>query len=104
MVIERTELQSKLESILGSRNVYYQEPPNVGMKYPCIVYFFEKMEVSKADNRPYKLTGRWMIHHMYKSISNDSIMETMLNSFLCCAHDRRIKSDGVYNDYYSLYE
>lgn len=104
MRISRLELQAKLEEILGSSNVYYQAPPNTGMKYPCIVYSFEELQVDKADNKPYILTGNWTIHHMFKNIKNDTIMEKMINSFLCCSHDRRIVNDGVYNDYYSLNE
>ena len=34
----RLELQSKLEEILGSRQVYYQPPETVKMEYPAIVY------------------------------------------------------------------
>ena len=34
----RLELQSELEKILGSRNVYYQPLPSLKLQYPCIVY------------------------------------------------------------------
>lgn len=98
----RLELQAKLEEILGSSNVYYQEPPNTGMKFPCILYELDKLQTRRADNKPYITSNRWTVHHMYKSVKNDTIMETMVNSFLRCEHDRRIKSDGVYNDYYTI--
>lgn len=104
MVIERLTLQKKLEDILGSSNVYYQEPPNTGMKYPCILYSFNAIYVESADNKPYKQLGNWTITHMYKKISNDTIKFKMLDSFLGISFDRRIKSDGVYNDYYTLNE
>ena len=102
MMINRLELQSKLEEILGSSNVYYQAPPNTGMKYPCIIYKFNNYNRMDADNKPYILSGNWTITHIYKSIKNDTIKETMINSFLGCSFDRRIVSDGVYNDYYTL--
>lgn len=102
MVIDRLALHKKLVDILGSNNVYCQEPPNTGMKYPCILYSFNSIEVDKADNKPYILTGNWTITHMFKKISDDTIKYDMLNEFLGISFDRRIKTGGVYNDYYTL--
>lgn len=102
MVIDRLALHKKLVDILGSNNVYYQEPPNTGMKYPCILYSFNSIIVDKADNKPYILTGNWTITHMFKKISDDTIKYNMLNEFLGISFDRRIKTGGVYNDYYTL--
>ena len=102
MVIDRLALHKKLVDILGSNNVYYQEPPNTGMKYPCILYSFNSIVVDKADNKPYILTGNWTITHMFKKISDDTIKYDMLNEFFGISFDRRIKTGGVYNDYYTL--
>lgn len=102
MVIDRLALHKKLVDILGSTNVYYQEPPNTGMKYPCILYSFNSIAVDKADNKPYILTVNWTITHMFKKISDDTIKYDMLNEFLGISFDRRIKTGGVYNDYYTL--
>ena len=102
MVIDRLALHKKLVDILGSTNVYYQEPPNTGMKYPCILYSFNSITVDKADSKPYILTGNWTITHMFKKISDDTIKYNMLNEFLGISFDRRIKTGGVYNDYYTL--
>lgn len=102
MVIDRLALHKKLVDILGSTNVYYQEPPNTGMKYPCILYSFNSIIVDKADNKPYILTGNWTITHMFKKTSDDTIKYDMLNAFLGISFDRRIKTGGVYNDYYTL--
>lgn len=102
MVIDRLVLHQKLVDILGSSNVYFQEPPSTAMKYPCILYSFNTVNMRKADNKPYIMTGNWTITHMYKKVSNDTIRDTMLESFLGISFDRRIKSDGVYNDYYTL--
>lgn len=102
MIIDRLALQRTLESILGSSNVYYQEPPNTGMKYPCMVYEFNSINIDYADNKSYVKTGNWTIIHMYKKVSNDTIKEKMLDEFMGISFDRRLKSDGVYNDYYTL--
>jgi len=42
------------EEILGSRNVYFQPPPTIKMKYPAIVYALESIENVHADNLVYK--------------------------------------------------
>ena len=39
---------------------------------------------------------------MFKKISDDTIKYDMLDSFLGISFDRRIKTGGVYNDYYTL--
>ena len=102
MVIDRLALHKKLVDILGSTNVYYQEPPNTGMKYPCILYSFNSIIVDKADNKPYILTGNWTLTHMFKKISDATIKYNMLHEYLGISFDRRIKTGGVYNDYYTL--
>lgn len=97
----RLEIQELLEEILGSKNVYFQAPPNTGMKYPAIVYSFERYNIDRADNVPYIVTGRWQVTHMYKSIKND-LKEKFALEMPFCIFDRRIVTDGVYNDYYII--
>ena len=98
----RQQIQDLLEEISGydHERVYFQAPPNTGMKYPCIVYSFATFNRRNADNKPYILTGRWEIHHMYKSLSND--LKEKFIEVPYCDHDRRLKKDGVYNDYYTI--
>lgn len=102
-MMSRIEVQNLLEEILGSDRVYFQAPPNTGMQYPCIVYEFVRPDVKPADNTLYLVTGRWEIHHMYKSISND-LKEKMLFASPYMSWSRRIVKDGIYNDYYTLYK
>lgn len=53
MARPRTELQSILEETLGSRNVYFQPPESLKLKYPCIVYSLASMPNKFADNEGY---------------------------------------------------
>ena len=53
MARPRTELQTLLESTLGSRNVYFQPPESFKIKYPCIIYELSNMEKIFADNIGY---------------------------------------------------
>lgn len=101
---KRAELQTLLETALGSKNVYFQAPPNTGMKYPCIVYSFSRFDNRNANNTPYIITGRWEIHHMYKDPLKHDLKEKMLFIAPYVVFDRRIVSDGVYNDYYTIFQ
>lgn len=46
----RIELQSKLEELLGSRQVYYQPPETVKMEYPAIVYSKSNVKTTSAND------------------------------------------------------
>lgn len=49
----RLNLQSELENLLGSRNVYYQPPENLKMEYPCIRYSKSDIQSFYANNKKY---------------------------------------------------
>ena len=49
----RLDLQSRLESILGSRNVYFQPPASIQMSYPCFVYSLEEEGTMHSNNVAY---------------------------------------------------
>lgn len=50
----RLELQHKLELLMGSRNVYFQPPETLKMKYPCIRYSLSQVDTKHADDLPWK--------------------------------------------------
>lgn len=49
----RLELQKILENLLGSRNVYYDPPTNLTMKYDAIRYSLATPDGRFADDRRY---------------------------------------------------
>lgn len=49
----REELQSTLELLLGSRNVYYNPPQNLEMKYDAIRYSLSNIQSKYANNIKY---------------------------------------------------
>lgn len=55
----RLELQQIFESILGSRNAYYNPPATITMKYPCIRYSLNGLDVKNANNAKYLKTKRY---------------------------------------------
>lgn len=74
----RLELNEVLTGILGSRNVYFQPPENIKIKYPCIVYERMSNSVNYANDaiykniRQYKLT---LIDQSPDSKFDDEIMK-----------------------------
>ena len=49
----RVDLQQKLEDFLGSRNVYFQPPENIRLKFPCIIYSYIVPKTEYANNLIY---------------------------------------------------
>ena len=49
----RLELHELLAELLGSRNVYYQPPESVRMKYPAIKYSRDDIQNTFANNNVY---------------------------------------------------
>lgn len=60
-MLTREELHEKLVDILGSRNVYYQPPESLKIKYPCIIYSFENAELLYANNKPYGVSKEYSL-------------------------------------------
>ena len=55
----RLELQTEFEDLLGSRNVYFNAPPTLMMKYPCIRYSGDGVDAKRANDYLYVYTNRY---------------------------------------------
>ena len=97
----RLELQTLLETILGSENVYYQPPENVRMKFPAIVYSKERLDNSFSNNNVYK------VDHAYKIIviSDDPDFDVVqkVNMLPTCRFLTEYVADNLYHDSFILY-
>lgn len=101
MAQRRQQLQTLLETLLGSENVYFQPPSNVEMKYPCIVYKRSTAKTTFADNNPYSNRKRYtvtVIDRNPDSVIPDKIAEIQSSFF-----DRYYTVDGLHHDVYALY-
>lgn len=92
----RLDLQKELEELIGSRNVYFQPPPNFKMKYPCIVYERVRINTDFADNNPYKLDNVYQI--TYIDSDPDSEIPTKLALRHQCAFERDYKANELYHN------
>lgn len=97
----RVKLQTKLEELLGSRNVYYQPPESLKMEYPAIRYSKSKIESRQADDMNYSNFTCYKITVIDRRPDNDvinKIMELPLSSF-----ERHYVSDNLNHDVINLY-
>lgn len=80
---------------------YFQPPPNVELKYECIVYERSKIQATHADNRPYLLHDRYQLTLIYED--PDSDLPRKIASLPMCAHDRHFTADNLNHDVFTLY-
>lgn len=98
---KRLELQSILEEILGSRNVYFQPPSTVRMQYPAIVYSRKSIDNLHANNSVYKQDHSYELTVIDKD--PDSEIVSKVSELLLCRFDRHYKSDNLNHDVFTLY-
>lgn len=97
----RLKLQSEFETLLGSKNVYYQPPNNLKMSYPCIKYSVQGIDTKKADNKTYQLTKRYEVTVIANRADNPVILKLL--EMPMCSYDRQYISDNLYHDVLTLY-
>jgi len=78
----RLELHELFVDILGTRQVYFQPPANVQMKYPCIVYELDSTDTQFADNKPYRIDRRYTATLMDTDPDGD-VVEKLINLPKC---------------------
>lgn len=97
----RTDLQSKLEELLGSRNVYYQPPATVMMNYPAIVYSRKRIESKFANDAKYSKMNCYELIVIDRKPDNpviDKLLDLPYSSF-----DRYYTADNLHHDVITLY-
>lgn len=98
---KRVELQTILEGILGSRNVYFQPPSTVRMAYPAIVYERSHIEIEHADNLPYQEHKRYQITVIDQN--PDSEIPDRIAKLPLCSFVRHYTADNLNHDTFNLY-
>lgn len=87
-------------NILGSRNVYFQPPESVKLKYPCIIYSRDDIENTPADDITYKQS------HFYQVIvmdyDPDSEIVHKVSRLPMCVYDRHYAADNLNHDVFTI--
>ena len=97
----RLDLQRELELLLGSRNVYFQPPPTVKMKYPAIVYSRSAIDNRHANNAIYKQDISYEI--IVIDYDPDSEIPEKVSRLPMCRFDRHYTADNLNHDVFTLY-
>lgn len=97
----RLELHEILCNILGSRQVYFQPPESVKMKYPAIVYSRARFSERYADDNTYIRLPAYEIIVIDKD--PDSKYIELLAALPLCTYDRHYVSDNLHHDVFTIY-
>ncbi len=98
---DRLSLQTMLEEMLGSRNVYYQPPASIKMSYPAIVYNKSSIDTRKANNKTYsKSNGYDVVVIDYRP--DNPVIDKLLE-LPYCSFSRHYTSDNLNHDAFKLY-
>ena len=97
----RLGLQSKLEELLDSNEVYYKPPKNTMMSYPAIRYSLKDIVLKRADDSSYTKRNRYEVIVIDKKPDNPVISKLLDLPY--CSYDRQYIADNLYHDVLILY-
>ena len=98
---QRLKLQTLLETVIGNENVYFQPPPGLVMKYPCIRYERDRADAKFADNGLYSYKQRYSVTLIDRDPDSDTIVK--LASLPLSTHERWYAADNLNHDVFTLY-
>lgn len=98
---DRLDLQQVLEDILGSRNVYYNPPPSLQMKYDAIRYTDKVNWDAFANNKRYAKMNCYEVILITKK-RRQELVDKMLE-LPYCSYDRTYKADNLDHDVFTIY-
>ena len=97
----RLTLQTALEEFLGVRNVYYQPPASIKLKYPCILYERSRINQMYADNISYLKNKEYMLTIIHND-ADSTLPDDILEAFKLISFDRSYKADNLYHDVFTI--
>lgn len=98
----RMDLQHDLEAFLGSRNVYFQPPPNVKLKFPAIVYELSDIDISSADDMNYISRRQYQIT-IIDANPDTEYVDGFVNTFIGARFSNSFVSDNLNHYVFTIY-
>lgn len=95
------ELQTIFEELLESRNVYYNPPESVKMKYDAIVYTRAGIDNRFANNNVYNQSYRYEVTVITRD--PDVSIVDKISKLPMCSFDRSFVSNNLYHNVFTLY-
>lgn len=97
----RLDLQTTLEELLGSRNVYYRPPSSHRMNYPGIKYSKVRPDTKHANDVTYSYMNCYELIVISQTPDHPVIDELLKLPY--CSWDRWYAADGMNHDVLTLY-
>lgn len=98
----RLTLNDELIEVLGNRNVYFQPPESVRMKYPCIVYKKTDIDTTYADDMVYKKINQYRLTVI--DPNPDTVLpDKLLERFKMISFDTYFPNDNLNHYVLTLY-
>jgi hypothetical protein len=98
----RLELQTALEEILGSRNVYFNPPASVKMQYDAIRYELGGKDLRRANNKVYNITNQYEGVVITRD-PDSAIPDRLLAYFEMCSFGRPYTADNLNHYPFTIY-
>lgn len=97
----RVELQNLLEELLESKNVYYNTPESIKMKYPAIRYSVDRVRKKTANSTTYLIEKSYKIIVIDPKPDNEVIGKLLELPY--CVHSNNYIADNLHHDVLILY-
>lgn len=97
----RLELDNTFKSIQPTPHVYFQPPESVKMVYPAIRYERTDLDITHADNIPYKVDTAYQVTVIDKNPDSDIVKAVSLISG--CRYVRHYTADNLNHDVFIIY-
>ena len=97
----RVDLHELLVETLGCKNVYFQPPETMKIKYPCIVYELEDITPVFADDKPYLLHDSYQVTLMHRDPDNP--IKDKLANLPGVRFSRYFSADNINHYIYIMY-
>ena len=94
-------MQTKLEELLGLKNVYYQPPESIKMEYPAIRYSKTDINTKSANDSNYIINNKYEIIVIDRRPDNPVVYKLL--QLPMCSYERHYISDNLHHDVLTLY-
>ena len=98
---DRLDLQSILEEMLESRNVYYQPPESTKMQYDAIKYSKKNIMSRYANNATYSMMDCYELIVISRRPDHPVIKKLLTLPY--CSFDRHYVANNLYHDVLTIY-
>ena len=98
---ERLDLQSILEELLETRNVYYQPPESTKMQYDAIKYSKKDITATYANNTKYSMMDCYELIVISRRPDHPVIKKLLMLPYT--SFDRHYVADNLNHDVITIY-